>query len=64
MVEPLNPLPGPDDLDAWLAHVGEDYITWVVESTWQGVADGTIPAFSDREAFREYLGRRADAKQQ
>lgn len=64
MVEPLNPLPGPDDLDAWVTHVGEDYIRWVVESTWQGVADGTIPTFSDRDAFLEYLDRRAASRGQ
>lgn len=64
MVEPLNPLPGPDGLDAWLAHVGEDYIRWVVDSTWHGVVDGTIPAFTDKEAFRQYLGQRAAAKHQ
>lgn len=60
-MEPLNALPGPDDLDAWLAYVGEDYIAWVAESTWAGVAEGTIPAFSDREAFRQHLDRRAPA---
>lgn len=63
-MEPLNPLPGPHDLDAWLAYVGEDYIAWVVESTWQGVADGTIPTFSDKAAFREHLDRRAASRKQ
>lgn len=39
--------------------MGEDYIVGVVESTRQGVADGTIPTFGDKESFLEHLTRTA-----
>jgi len=49
----------PDALDVWIAAVGEDYIASLVEVTRQGVADGTIPAFSDKAPFHEHLTRTA-----
>jgi hypothetical protein len=50
---------GPDALDLWIAEVGEDYVAGLVEATRQGVAEGTIPAFSDKETFLENLTRAA-----
>jgi hypothetical protein len=47
----------PDGLDDWIAEVGEDYIVNLVEETRRGVADGTIPAFSDKAAFLQHLKR-------
>ena len=47
----------PDALDLWIAEVGEDYVTGLVEATRQGVADGTIPAFSDKDSFLQHLTR-------
>jgi len=38
-------------LDDWIAEVGEDYIVDLVEVTRRGVADGTVPAFNDKDAF-------------
>jgi hypothetical protein len=38
----------PDDLDLWIAEVGEDY-----------VAEGTIPTFGDKESFLQHLTRTA-----
>ena len=49
----------PDDLDLWIAEVGEDYVVGVVEATRQGVADGTIPTFGDKESFLQHLTRTA-----
>ncbi|MDQ6727118.1 MAG: hypothetical protein M3066_13260 [Actinomycetota bacterium] len=45
----------PDELDLWIAEVGEDYVAELVESTRQGIAEGTIPAFGDKESFLQYL---------
>ncbi|HJV08735.1 MAG TPA: hypothetical protein VJ653_03615 [Acidimicrobiales bacterium] len=45
----------PDELDLWITEVGEDYIAGVVESTRQGVAEGTIQAFGDKESFLQHL---------
>lgn len=50
--EPRHP-----DLDHWLAEVGEDYITGLVNQTRRGVADGTIPTFSDKDALLRHLAR-------
>jgi len=47
----------PDALDDWIAEVGEDYIVDLVEVTRRGVADGTVPAFSDKDAFLQHLTR-------
>ena len=47
----------PDPLDRWIAEVGEGYIVGLVEETRRGVADGTIPAFSDKAAFLRHLTR-------
>lgn len=47
----------PDALDDWIAEVGEGYIVGLVEETRRGVADGTIPAFSDKDAFLRHLTR-------
>ncbi len=49
----------PDDLDSWIAEVGEDYVADLVESTRQGVAQGTIPTFGDKESFLQHLTRTA-----
>ena len=49
----------PDELDLWIAEVGEDYVAGLVESTRQGVAEGTIPAFGDKESFLQHLTRTA-----
>ena len=49
----------PDDLDLWIAEVGEDYVADLVESTRQGVAEGTIPTFGDKESFLQHLTRSA-----
>lgn len=45
----------PDALDLWIAEVGEDYIVGLVEETRKGVADGTIPTFSDTGSFLQRL---------
>ena len=47
----------PDELDLWIAEVGEDYVADLVESTRQGVAQGTIPLFGDKESFLRHLTR-------
>jgi hypothetical protein len=47
----------PDDLDLWIAEVGEDYVADLVEATRQGVAEGTIPTFGDKESFLQHLTR-------
>ncbi|MGH9126152.1 MAG: hypothetical protein ACRDZ8_15725 [Acidimicrobiales bacterium] len=44
-----------DQLDRWIAEVGEDYIARLVEETSRGVTEGTIPAFTDKDAFLEHL---------
>lgn len=49
----------PDELDLWIAEVGEDYVAGVVESTRHGVAEGTIPTFGDKESFLQHLTRTA-----
>lgn len=49
--------PRPDALDEWIAEVGEDYIVDLVEQTRRGVAEGTIPTFSDRNAFLQHVTR-------
>lgn len=49
----------PDELDLWIAEVGEDYVADLVESTRSGVAEGTIPTFGDKESFRQHLTRTA-----
>ena len=49
----------PDALDDWIAEVGEDYIVDLVEVTRRGVADGTAPAFNDKDAFLQHLTRTA-----
>lgn len=49
----------PDELDLWIAEVGEDYVADLVESTRQGVAEGTIPTFGDKESFLQHLTRTA-----
>ncbi len=46
-----------DALDLWIADVGEDYVVGLVEATRQGVAEGTVPAFSDKESFLKHLTR-------
>jgi hypothetical protein len=45
----------PDELDLWIAEVGEDYVAGLVESTRHGVAEGTIPMFGDKESFLQHL---------
>lgn len=35
--------------------MGEDYVSNLVETTRKGVADGTIPAFPDKELLLEHL---------
>ena len=37
--------------------MGEDYIVDLVEQTRRGVAEGTIPTFSDRNAFLQHVTR-------
>jgi len=49
----------PDALDDWIAEVGEDYIVDPVEETRRGVAEGTVPAFKDKDAFLQHLTRTA-----
>jgi hypothetical protein len=49
----------PDALDDWIADVGEDYVVDLVEQTAQGVADGTIPTFADKDALLQHLKRSA-----
>lgn len=49
----------PDALDLWIAEVGEDYVADLVESTRQGVAEGAIPTFGDKESFLKHLKRSA-----
>ncbi len=49
--------PRPDELDLWIAEVGEDYVAGLVESTRHGVAEGTIPTFRDKESFLQHLTR-------
>ncbi|MCA1692914.1 MAG: hypothetical protein ABR540_22525 [Acidimicrobiales bacterium] len=49
----------PDELDLWIAEVGEDYVAGLVEATRQGAAEGTIPTFGDRESFLQHLMRTA-----
>jgi len=45
----------PDQLDLWITEVGEDYVAGLVEATRQGVAEGTIPTFGDKESFLQHL---------
>lgn len=52
----------PDELDLWIAEVGEDHVAGLVEATGQGVADGTIPTFGDKESFLQHLTRTATDK--
>lgn len=47
----------PDALDLWIAEVGEEYVAGLAEATRQGVVDGTIPAFADKDSFLEHLAR-------
>ncbi len=47
----------PDALYLWIAEVGENYVAGLVEATSHGVAEGTIPMFSDKESFSEHLTR-------
>ena len=47
----------PDQLDLWIAEVGEDYVVEVVESTSQRIAEGTIPTFGGKESFLRHLMR-------
>lgn len=49
----------PDELDLWVAEVGEDYVADLVESTRQGVAQGTTPTFGDKQSFLDHLTRTA-----
>jgi hypothetical protein len=49
----------PDELDLWIAEVGEDYLADLVEETRHGVAEGTIPMFGDKESFLQHLTRTA-----
>ncbi len=49
----------PDELDLWIADVGEDYVAGLVEATRHGVAEGTIPMFGDKESFLQHLTRSA-----
>jgi len=53
--------PVPDDVDLWIAEVGEDGVVAAVEDARRGFADGSIPAFSDMGALREHLTRHAPA---
>lgn len=46
-----------DALESWVVEVGEDYIAGLVEETRRGVADGTIPTFTDKDAFLGHLAR-------
>ncbi len=57
VVAPLNPGPGPDDIDEWIAHVGKDYLIWLAESTHHGFLEGTIAGFSDKASMLEYADR-------
>jgi hypothetical protein len=47
-----------DQLDRWIAEVGEGSIARLVEQISRRVAEGMIPAFTDQDAFLEHL--RAD----
>lgn len=47
----------PDELDLWIAEVGGDYVAGLAEATRQGVAEGTIPTFGDKESFLRHLTR-------
>jgi hypothetical protein len=49
----------PDELNLWIGEAGEDYVAGLVEATRQGVAEGTIPMFGDRDAFLQHLMRTA-----
>ncbi len=49
----------PDELDLWIAEVGEDHVAGLVEATRQGVAEGTIPTFGDKESFLQHMTRTA-----
>jgi hypothetical protein len=46
---------GPDELDLWLADVGEDYVVRLVQATKRGIAEGAIPTFTDKDHFLQYL---------
>lgn len=52
----------PDGLDGWIADVGEDHIAAMVELTRKGLADGTIVAFADKDAFLRHLTSRVDER--
>ena len=49
-----DPDPERSFLDEWIAEQGEAAIAAMAKELERGVADGTVPVFSDKEAF---LGR-------
>lgn len=42
-------------LDEWRAQVGDEAVAEAVEAARTKIADGSLPSFSDREEFLEYL---------
>ncbi len=45
-------------LDPWIDQMGEDYFVDLAASTRRGVANGTIPTFSDMGLLLEHVNNR------
>jgi hypothetical protein len=44
-------------LDDWIAEVGEERVAAAVRAAQQDIADGTLPAFADKDSLLEYWNR-------
>jgi hypothetical protein len=42
-------------LDKWLSEIGDDAVVEAVAQARRSIADGTMPGFSDKVEFLEYL---------
>lgn len=50
-------------LDPWIDEVGEDYFVELAESTRRGVAEDTIPTFSDMGMLLDHVNSRIAGQQ-
>lgn len=44
-------------LDEWIASEGDEAVAAAVEKARRGIADGSIPGFTDQQKFLEYIQR-------
>jgi len=52
------PPAGAHPLDAWIDEMGYDYFVELAASTRRGVADGTIPTFTDMGLLLDHVNNR------